>query len=171
MNLVQISDANSVSNLENCNGKNFRISPVIKEEPKEKCKFCENSFTTEQELNDHVSEVHKFLCLLCNSGFQSKNTLEKHTEIVHLKKLPQNDGGKIQIFTCTNCDTNFPTEIGLNEHFSKEHVKKEEVTENNLIKGMKLKKGCNQIHNPTIELTVDGIQTHNVVFIIDADIL
>ena len=140
MNLVQISDANSVANLENYGGKNFEISPVIKEEPKEKCNFCENSFTTEQELNNHVSEVHKFLCLLCNSGFQSKNTLEKHTEIVHEKKLPQTDGGKIPLFRCTNCDTNFPTEIGLNEHFSKEHVKAEKDIEKSLIKGMKLKK-------------------------------
>ena len=49
----------------------------------EKCTFCDNHYTTKEELHSHIDSVHKFLCIDCNLGFETIEIFEKHAEAIH----------------------------------------------------------------------------------------
>ena len=66
------------------------------------CNFCPDIYTSKEELEDHVTEVHNlfqsehskqhqdiriFLCRFCEKNFKSKSELMKHNKCTHKEKL------------------------------------------------------------------------------------
>ena len=66
------------------------------------CNFCPDIYTSKEELEDHVIEVHNlfqsehskqhqdiriFLCRFCEKNFKSKSELMKHNKCTHKEKL------------------------------------------------------------------------------------
>ena len=117
------------------------------------CKFCDNQFSAQEDLNQHIVKVHNFLCADCNLGFHSEAILQKHIETVHERKMPVGISDirieSIQslnpifkevpndvkmTYTCETCKAKlgltykFKDEESLRKHFISVHEGKEHFT-------------------------------------------
>ena len=81
------------------------------------CAICDDIFTEENKLNEHVEIVHLainngFKCVVCNDSFAQVWEITRHIELVHESKKQ---------FNCTECDNRFEDESDLTEHMSSVH--------------------------------------------------
>ena len=84
--------------------------------PKFKCSLCEESYSTKQALENHMS-VHEgkiFQCSNCNEEFTSKNKLESHIAKEH---------DRSKLHKCEHCDSSYVTKNGLVSHIAFVHDK------------------------------------------------
>lgn len=72
------------------------------------CQFddCDSVFGTEQLLNNHKENKHKFRCNKCNRDFQSQGPLDKHDTEFH------------RSFSCNSCGKDFKSEVALEQHIN-----------------------------------------------------
>ena len=75
----------------------------------EKCKQCDQSFTSTRNLKKHLIEIHprKIKCDTCDKAFDQNYQLEDHIKAQH--------GQKSQ-YECSHCDKKFVLEWRLKKH-------------------------------------------------------
>jgi KRAB domain-containing zinc finger protein len=55
---------------------------------KELCPLCCQFFSNEEDLLEHMAEIHYKVCVFCNVGFDSRDSLNLHINILHKHELP-----------------------------------------------------------------------------------
>ena len=77
------------------------------------CPLCQNQFTTESQISDHVRSVHgKCICVPCNKVFNSNASLSYHRNVKHGNK------GHLK---CEMCGKNFGHKQHMRSHMFNVH--------------------------------------------------
>ena len=86
------------------------IKDTLKDNGNWTCSKCNKTFTSEEEIEDHVISCKEIKCHLCEKAFTLKSHLKRHIETQHP-------------YICTNCNERFKTAKILRKH-SKKCLKK-----------------------------------------------
>ena len=86
------------------------IKDTLKDNGNWTCSKCNRTFTSEEEIEDHVISCKEIKCHLCEKAFTLKSHLKRHIETQHP-------------YICTNCNERFKTAKILRKH-SKKCLKK-----------------------------------------------
>jgi uncharacterized C2H2 Zn-finger protein len=73
------------------------------------CPYCSQVFTTQDELNQHIADLHTFPCPYCELVFHTRESLNTHLASAHT-------------FVCPYCSQVFTTQAELNQHIASAHT-------------------------------------------------
>ena len=97
------------------------------------CDICEKTFCMEQNLDDHMREVHrnlKYDCHLCPAEFKRQSNLNHHYEVKHntiLNNFYLDSNSEIfEYFECDQCDHKTREKRTLTHHIKFVHHKNEQ---------------------------------------------
>lgn len=61
------------------------VNPVVNQQKRYECHFCEKTFTRRENLRSHTGKMHTgenvFVCSICNKSFSQKGNLKTHMRI------------------------------------------------------------------------------------------
>ena len=82
------------------------------------CTYCEQEFFRLDNLNRHISNIHKtdkcFSCPICEENFSRQDNGDRHINDVHKSATP---------FCCSRCEKEFSRIESLERHISEVHLK------------------------------------------------
>ena len=85
--------------------------------PEYECPYCDATFSTQQDLDDHIASQHptpvEYACPHCEAVFGSQAELDNHIEAEH---------SQIEWYECPDCGAKFPSLAELNDHIANAHA-------------------------------------------------
>ena len=95
------------------------------------CNFCEMTFKTVGDKEQHVMSHYVFTCEVCYTVFRRKCDLEKHLSCIHNVKTNQGAAKppkpKTLYFECKICFKAFAKDDNLKKHMLAQHEQREEA--------------------------------------------
>ncbi len=84
------------------------FSPAPLSQTTKKCIYCDEIFSNQAELDEHIASNHTFACPYCNEVFSNQAELGEHIASNHT-------------FACPYCDEVFSNQAELDSHTVEEH--------------------------------------------------
>ena len=98
------------------------LIPVNNKKKKYKCSDCDESFTMNYNLNQHIRSAHngrkEFWCSFCEEKFTMKQLLKRHYAKVHDGQIPYS---RTNNYKCSNCNACFTKKHYLDQHIVTVH--------------------------------------------------